>query len=1025
MTGTALYDKIKETQHKFHTEEDVRICCESIFMTLFKEMGIDYDARYEVKISTGAVDALFNNLCIEYKKPGLLDRHFDEFVSEKSKYIPGIADRYHIEENQILCVLFDGLQMGFFRKTSEEKIVKNGPFELSPQIMDHFIRMVRSFRYKALVSENLINDLGENSRAAKKMIPALWKAFNESKDARTRMFYLEWSRMFGQVSDVGHGRLSVLKEAVNYGLHIKADEISKFIFILHTTYAIYIKFIALMIMRSLKDSNREPFPEIAEGKELKDIAFEVEEGNEFKRLGIKNFLEGDFFCWYAYDWNAELETAFHYLLIQVFNQYDPSSVLLKPEAIKDLLKELYEGLLSKSMRHSLGEYYTPDWLAEYTIQESKWKPYQKVLDPTCGSGTFLVHLINRAASSMQDDGLTNNQIVQNILNQIYGFDLNPLAIISARTNYLIALYPYLKDVETIEIPIYLSDAIFSPQKEGSFYIYRIDTQEGSMHLKLPVEVLSRQILSQVLEQIEKLAERSTGEHPYISVQQAEQQLNKWNLADIDKQALYDLFLNIRNLETKKWDGIWCNIIKNHFTAAQLHEFDVIIGNPPWLRWSALPESYRGTIKNFCRDYGLFSSDVYFGGIESDVSTMVLYAAAQKWLKKDGRLAMLITRSVFKSESSEGFRRFSLSEKDNDYFCVESVQDLTKLKPFQNAANKTALIVLSRGNKKTTYPLPWISWEKDTRFTERDSLRKVMESTRRYMMSAHPISTERSPWLTVPTSKLNDCLNMSRSTSPKCYIARKGICTDMNGVYYGTIKGHKGKFVLFKNDPALGRRDIPKREHLIEKELIYPIARGREIAPFNWLYSGLSGILPQRAMSGFTLDIMSDQYNMALDYFDYFRKDLECRSSLKRYLSNAPFYSCWNVGDYTFAPYKVCWSEISGQFKVCVLSTHDGRIVIPDHKIYFIPTKSKEEAYYLCAFLNATTVEEFILGYAENTQIGTHITEYLYIPLFNTHNKIHSKMAMLTQDVMAGLISAPEAREKANGFIHELYDKDLL
>ena len=185
------------------------------------------------------------------------------------------------------------------------------------------------------------------------------------------------------------------------------------------------------------------------------------------------------------------------------------------------------------------------------------------------------------------------------------------------------------------------------------------------------------------------------------------------------------------------------------------------------------------------------------------------------------------------------------------------------------------------------------------------------------------------------------------------------------------------------------------------------------------------IIPQKKMTGFPLTTMSDQYRMALDYFNSFRPDLENRSSLKRYLPNAPFYSCWNVGDYTFSPFKVCWSEISGQFRACILSSHKGETVIPDHKIYFIPTDSEEEAFYLCAFLNATMVEDFIMGYAENTQIGTHITDYLYIPQYNSSNKIHSDMIRLTKDTLAGNTPVPLAREKANEYIHLLFSRDVI
>lgn len=56
----------------------------------------------------------------------------------------------------------------------------------------------------------------------------------------------------------------------------------------------------------------------------------------------------------------------------------------------DVLKALYESVISAEQRKDLGEYCTPDWLAERVVQEVVTDPAnQRVLDPACGSGTFL------------------------------------------------------------------------------------------------------------------------------------------------------------------------------------------------------------------------------------------------------------------------------------------------------------------------------------------------------------------------------------------------------------------------------------------------------------------------------------------------------------------------------------------------------------------------------------------------------------------------------------------------------------
>ena len=72
-----------------------------------------------------------------------------------------------------------------------------------------------------------------------------------------------------------------------------------------------------------------------------------------------------------------------------------------PDNTRDLLKRLYQNLMPKALRHDLGEYYTPDWLAERLLnqlgytEKVKNLPQKRILDPACGSGTFLVLAIKR------------------------------------------------------------------------------------------------------------------------------------------------------------------------------------------------------------------------------------------------------------------------------------------------------------------------------------------------------------------------------------------------------------------------------------------------------------------------------------------------------------------------------------------------------------------------------------------------------------------------------------------------------
>ena len=64
------------------------------------------------------------------------------------------------------------------------------------------------------------------------------------------------------------------------------------------------------------------------------------------------------------------------------------------KAPADIGAMLYETVIPPDERRQLGEYYTPAWLARVMVRELVQKPLeQRVLDPACGSGTFVVEAV--------------------------------------------------------------------------------------------------------------------------------------------------------------------------------------------------------------------------------------------------------------------------------------------------------------------------------------------------------------------------------------------------------------------------------------------------------------------------------------------------------------------------------------------------------------------------------------------------------------------------------------------------------
>ncbi|MHA1583769.1 MAG: HsdM family class I SAM-dependent methyltransferase [Promethearchaeota archaeon] len=118
----------------------------------------------------------------------------------------------------------------------------------------------------------------------------------------------------------------------------------------------------------------------------------------------------------------------------------------------DPLSELYQLSIAHTIRHPKGEFYTNPGLAEQMVEES-YNFGEKVIDPTCGSGTFLLCIIRKILQTKFSE-------IKKIeaINNIYGIDINPIACVMARAN-LYLLLP-IQWQPKINIRIFRADALF-------------------------------------------------------------------------------------------------------------------------------------------------------------------------------------------------------------------------------------------------------------------------------------------------------------------------------------------------------------------------------------------------------------------------------------------------------------------------------------------------------------------------------------------------------------------------------------
>ncbi len=130
---------------------------------------------------------------------------------------------------------------------------------------------------------------------------------------------------------------------------------------------------------------------------------------------------------------------------------------------QDFARILYQTVISADERRELGEYYTPQWLADAIVEEVVTDPLrQSVLDPACGSGTFLYAALRRYINAARGAGIDPSRMLDWVLNNVVGMDVHPLAVLLARATWLFAVRELLRDArwrQGTTVPVYLGDSL--------------------------------------------------------------------------------------------------------------------------------------------------------------------------------------------------------------------------------------------------------------------------------------------------------------------------------------------------------------------------------------------------------------------------------------------------------------------------------------------------------------------------------------------------------------------------------------
>lgn len=1051
-----IITKFKDKSLSSKTEEDVRLNTHLFLESISDFYGLNKTFSSEVSsLQGGRADSIYSDVIFEFKIPKKFKSKVgvDEAIfgrDEKDRGLYSYLVNFSLDElgkgdgeyfEQILLskvgVAFDGKTFIFFRYKKCSELIDLVSYKKTKKFPKHIqskreltyeiekitdfdlgvkklLLFIRSTKRKRLSSENLLQSFSSTSDVSKNSILYLYDLLNTNKDSNTRIetLFNEWNRIFGDIYGKEETDFTKYKDDLikMYSLP-KNIEIRHTLFVLQTYYSIVIKLLVHNLLESLTNPTGK-----AKQPKYKNELISLFSGNHYTNYFIDNFFEIHFFEWFALA--EDLEMDFINDIITELDTFETTASVIKPEVVGDVLKKIYSDLIPRGLRHLLGEYYTPDWLVDFTIEKSNYdcELSTSILDPTCGSGAFLTHLVKQFTEKFKGE-INQTDLINNITKNIIGFDINPIAVISAKANYILALGDITQLEKEITIPVYMCDSILVPtvhakQKEkkhsidintvvGEFEIPVFDSREENDYF---LKTSSSCILKDYT---------SFDEFHELLVSENKINLNSEQIeyAKVFYDKLYNLHLSGRN-------GFWPIILKNSFAPLfSQSKFDVIIGNPPWITWKAMSDTYRKATLDIWLSYGIFEKSAYDKITSHDDFAMaVTYVCIDHYLKDNGFTSFVLPQTFVKSlKGGEGFRKFNISRDGlNVPFSIIEVYDMLKINPFKGeATNRTSVYVFEK-NRKMVYPMEnYFECFNSTsnKITYEDSYSDVKKKMGLEKLSAKPINDNlRSPWLTIKNSLLT---NLGKYLGKSPYKGRKGIepC-GAKGIYLVDVKKAVGENVKIENLIERSRlqkaKDLGVYPGVVEKDLIYPMAGGRNIDKWG-LNSYLYIIVPHKSTGkskyrGIDDKVLKVKYRKTYDWLFYF-KDLllETRIRSGKFFDKDqfPWYRLDNVGDYTYMPYKVLWKEQSKEMTAAVVSSIDdeylgNKLVLSDSKVLYVSFETEEEAHYLCGILNSRVIGEIIEAYTIDIQKGVDIVKNINIPKFKKSNKNHLKMSDLSK-----------------------------
>ncbi len=883
------------------------------------------------------------------------------------------------------------------------------PYAFTLEQPDNWIALYEWLRDSALVSldgmspdrEGIEGHFGPESPCYQRDIAALKSLYQEHAEQETIRVK---RRLWYDLLRTALGEIAYTTEGMDSPLHHNTEEMDD-LFVRHT----YLSTVIGMVVQASFGIDIRRLAEIdpadlLQGREL------------YNATGLQGVLESDFFAW-PNEVGGEplLQT-----LTRRVARFDWA------EAPPDTAATLYESVIPPEERRQLGEYYTPAWLARVMIRELVDDPLnQRVLDPACGSGTFVAEAVTHFISAARAAKWVPGEVLNRLREAVTGIDVHPVAVHLARAAWTLAARPAISDASdaghdaSLSIPVYLGDALQLRFRTGDMFAqHNITVQvedEENTELVFPVSLVDRsETFDALMGDVSASIER--GDDPSLA-------LDDNGIGDpSERQVMGNTIAAMQRLHDKGRNHIWAYYARNMVRPVVLSrsKVDVAIGNPPWINYNQTADILRDELKNLSRNiYGIWEGGHY--ATQQDVAGLFFSRCVDLYLKDGGVIGFVLPHSALQAGQYSKWRSGQWKARKAGPgvqvdFTIKSAWDLEQLKP------------------NSFFPIPAL-----VAFA-----RKLSQDT-----SGKPLAGKVERWLgnagaaNVRRELVGITHTGAKGTSPYGTLARNG-ATIFPRVLFFVEETENTAIVqaapTVTVNPRRGSLDKAPWKNLgltaitgqtVEAKHLFDVHLGETIAPYVTL-APLRALLPikqgdhvipsnDRGPGGIRLGglerRMRERWKTVSRLWEENKAPANRLNLLERldYVGNLSSQLEWQ-SDPQDRPVRVAYSS-SGQPTAAILD-RDADLV--ENVLFWVPCNGIEESNYLLAIINSEALYEAVSGLMPKGQFGArHLHKHLWnlpIPAFDPTEELHVTIAE------AGATAAAGAKAKLDDLREQRGDK---